>query len=310
MLSLLLALTLKPPETPRPIQPRADRRTLQAEGRVILVTIDGVRWQEATNPELMPSLSDWAVFGDRRLGSRVATSSLKPLSMPGYHALMSGRTEPCTANDCEPISTETLPESLLRRLPLSRTGVAVFASWSSIRHAAAHRAARFTLDTAVADTAPWPDARLDAKTMARALRHLEEHQPRFMWVSLLDSDEHAHQGQHDEYITAIQRYDRFLVTLQAKVAALGLAETTTIILTTDHGRGRGPLWTTHGILPGAREMFLAATGPFVGLSGPVAGGATIHQADVRPTIERLLGLTPTPCEAPGCGSPIPELTPR
>ncbi|MFT5684509.1 MAG: membrane-anchored protein YejM (alkaline phosphatase superfamily) [Myxococcota bacterium] len=316
MFPLLLALGCSPPATPRPVQPEVPTETLRAEGRVILVTIDGVRWQEATDPALMPSLSDWAVFGNHRLNSRVATSSLKPLSMPGYHALMSGHTAPCTDNTCDRIAIETLPESLIRRLDLPQRAVAVFASWGAIPMAAASQTpASFILDTNVPtgnteDVPPWPHARFDAETSQRAVTYFERYTPRFLWISFLDSDEHAHRDQHDEYLTAIQQYDRFLTTLQQTIAALGLTETTTIILTTDHGRGRGPFWTSHGHLPGARQMFLAATGPWVGLSGPISGGLTLHQADVRPTIERLLGLTPTPCEATGCGAPIPELTPR
>ncbi len=120
MLPLLLTLGCRPEPTPRPVQPEVAAEALQAEGRVILVTIDGVRWQEATDPGLLPSLSDWALFGDRRLGSRVETSSLKPLSLPGYHALMAGHTTPCEHNRCGRIDVETLPESFFRIDPLRR----------------------------------------------------------------------------------------------------------------------------------------------------------------------------------------------
>lgn len=313
MLPLLLALGCRSEVTPRPPRPEIAAESLQAEGRVILVTIDGVRWQEATDAELLPSLSDWAVFGDRRLGSRVSTSSLKPLSLPGYHALMAGHTTPCEHNRCERIAEEPLPESLVRRLGLSPEQVAVFASWDRIPMAAASQLpATFRLDVDVPASGgpPWPNARFDQVTFDRAVAHLTTRRPRFLWISLLDSDEHAHADQHDAYLEAIRQYDRFIVVLQDAVEDLGLTEQTTIILTTDHGRGRGPLWTSHGKLPGARQMFLAATGPWVGLSGPVSGGPTIHQADVRPTIEHLLGLSPTPCTADGCGVVIPELTPQ
>ena len=139
---------------------------------------------------------------------------------------------------------------------------------------------------------------------------LTTHQPRFLWVSLLDSDEHAHRKEWDGYLSAIDQYSVWMEELQQTVDDLGLTEQTTIILTTDHGRGRGPFWHSHGRLPAGRHMFLAATGPWVGVSGTVVPEQTVRQADVRPTIERLLGLEPTPCDQSGCGTPIPGLVPR
>lgn len=308
MLLILLSMLSCTAPTPRPEQPVVPAAQLQEHGRVILVTLDGVRWQEATTR--LPSTAEWAMFGDRRSGSRVSTSSSRPLSMPGYHALMLGHTAPCADNDCPRIAAQTLPESLMQRLSLPAHEVAVFASWAAIPLAASSQEApTFTLDSAVDSAAPWPDARLDAVTAERALEHLRTHRPRFLWISLLDTDERAHQDDWPGYLDAIDRSDRLLAELVQTVGDLGLTEQTTIILTTDHGRGRGPLWTTHGSLPAARHMWLAATGPWVQLSGTIAGG-TLGQADVRPTVERLLGLEPSPCDAEGCGEPIPEIVPR
>ena len=297
--------------TPRPSQPVVPVEQLQAEARVILVTIDGVRWQEATDPEVLPVLSDWAVFGDHTKGSRVTTSSIRPLSMPGYHALMAGFTTPCADNDCDRIAVQTLPERIIADLSLQQSEVGVFCSWAAIpRSVASQSPVSFILDSAIDPAAPWPNARLDAQTIVRAMRYLEGYRPRFLWISLLDTDEFAHRDQREGYDLSLEQIDQWLVVLQEKLVEMGVAEQTTIILTTDHGRGRGPFWTSHGSIPAATQMWLAATGPWVGMSGVVSGGPRIHQADVRPTIEALLGLPPTPCEADGCGQVIPEIASR
>ena len=63
-----------------------------------------------------------------------------------------------------------------------------------------------------------------------------------------------------------------------------------MLITADHGRSRAD-WRTHGLTaPGSRDLFIAAIGPLV--RGGTAPGA--NQRDVRPTIERLLGLCPQP----------------
>jgi arylsulfatase A-like enzyme len=103
-------------------------------------------------------------------------------------------------------------------------------------------------------------------------------------------------------LNALQGLDDFLRELwQAVRTTPGYRDHTTIILTTDHGRGHTPRdWSDHGDdVPGAGQMWLVVLGPEV-VAGR-AGDAT--QSQVAPTILSLLGLDPE-LLGPGTAPPI------
>jgi hypothetical protein len=298
-----------------------------ADARVVLVTIDGLRWQEVFDAKdslarggerpLMPHLTERVIragvgFGDRdaRGGASARTSSRRPISLPGYQAIFAGRTTPCESNDCPRVTGETLPEAIARRLALSRDEVAAFGSWSRLALAVSARDDAVLVDVGPEGGPhmggpPWPNARWDRQTLFRALPHLRSARPRFLYVGLLDTDERAHDGDREGYLAAARAADAALARLDELISQLPPAQAaaTTLIVTTDHGRGNGPLWTGHSRYPTSRDIWLAARGPSV--QGPAR--SRVSQADIRPTVERLLGLCPSPCEGEGCGEVIAEL---
>jgi arylsulfatase A-like enzyme len=67
---------------------------------------------------------------------------------------------------------------------------------------------------------------------------------------------------------------------------------TTLVMTTDHGRGRTPRdWVEHGTkTTGSEEIWIAVIGPDAPRIGEATETATVHQSDVAATILKLLGL--------------------
>jgi hypothetical protein len=324
---------------PRPLTPPAERArpaparaAVEASERrerhnVVLVTIDGVRWQDALDhrktfalgqgrpamPHLVGAFARaGALFGDPRQQSLARVSARRPMSLPGYLAITHGRMTDCRNNHCPRTAEETFLERVARELALPPTKVAVFASWSAIARAASH--ADGTIFTDIPPDGdpreggpPWPDARFDEETARRALTYLEEERPRLLWISLLDPDERAHAREKAGYLEALGAADAVLARLDETLTRMpGYGEHTTVLVTTDHGRGEGPFWTSHSRFDVSRAIFLGARGPLTRPVGVSASEAEpLEQADVRPTIERLLGLCPTSCA--GCGAPIPEV---
>lgn len=80
---------------------------------------------------------------------------------------------------------------------------------------------------------------------------------------------------------------------------------TTLIITTDHGRGRTPAdWTSHGEdIPGAEEIWIAVAGPDTTARGIIADHGPLQQTQVAATILRFLGLDPHDFN-PQAGAPI------
>lgn len=256
---------------------------------VILVTWDGVPRDD---------FLDRARF--RRFWSRQAAASLvltrfevadpSLLSLPAYQSIFAGALTGCANNECGRVAVETFPERLVRELSLPRESVAVFASWEGLAEAVEHVPGTILVD-APRFLLPWQDSRPDVETFERALTHLRAHRPRFLCLALGDADEWAHRGDVGRYHAALARYDEWLDVLLRELAGMGgYGEQTTVIVTTDHGRGAGERWTGHGSLdPQARSIWLLARGP------GVKPGSTSRRAthlDLRPTIEALFGLRP------------------
>lgn len=273
--------------------------TLHQKAHVVLVTLDGARWQDVlaqpgalSSSPAMPKLL--ALLARNGVALRAVTSSKVPLSLPGYQALAAGRATSCEDNDCARLVGETMAEGLARRLSLPWEQVAVFASWARLPFAAAGADGAITIDAPVrgppvAGGPPWDDARWDAETTAGALRHLTTHRPRFLQLSLLDTDEWAHRRDPARTVQALRAADDAITALLDVVSTWPEEERrlTTLLVTTDHGRGLGAFWHSHGAFDASRNIFLLAAGDLVR-----GGDEATTQADVRPTIERLFGLCP------------------
>ena len=313
-----------------------DKEALQKAppGRVIVIALDGVRWQDffdLSEGRLRPDdgkaspfhqygkkVSEAGIaFGNQNLGSsaRMTLSGFfsRRKSLPSYQAILSGFAQPCPDNDCSRISVETLPQSLVRRLALPAEKVAVISSWPGLSRAAAADPAGIHLDTGekrVGENGRDEfSTRSDEITAQVALEHLETHSPVFLFVVFDAADHAAHQGDLPGYIEELRNLDDIIMQFFEKIHEMGIEERTTIIVTTDHGRGSwGPFWKFHDVIYNAQDIFIAATGPgTVDLPTPPRASRIIYHADLRPTIETLLGLEPTACIHPTCGQAITEL---
>ncbi len=141
-----------------------------ATKRVVLVTADGLRWQElfsgfdktivepkqaaplakkydAPTPQerrnkLLPFLwkeigQKGVVLGNREKGSEFRLKNPYRFSYPGYAEILTGQyLEAVKSNDAVRVPRETVLEYTVRSLSLPRTGAAVFASWDVIYFAA------------------------------------------------------------------------------------------------------------------------------------------------------------------------------
>lgn len=288
-----------------PVAVARDAPSAPAQPHVILVTIDGVRWQDlfrgadpviAADAErtvkskeiadrfiapadraaaLTPFLhglpdKGGLLIGDRDHGSCMRVANPFWFSYPGYNELLTGRADPRIAsNDPVPNPNVTVLEWLNRRADFAGR-VRAFATWRTFHAIFNERRSGIAvnagleplgartpdaalIDKLQADTPhPWSeDERFDAFTHAYALRSLTLDRPRALYVGYGEPDSHGHAGTYDEYLLAIHRADGFLRELWgAAQADPAWAGRTTMIVTTDHGRGAGTTqpdrWTDHG----------------------------------------------------------------
>ncbi|MBL8956879.1 MAG: alkaline phosphatase family protein [Myxococcaceae bacterium] len=278
---------------------------------VVLVTLDGVRWQElflGEDPLLVREPKPiferfWAelaprgqVYGDPTNGEDVRAATATNASLPAYMSLYAEVAQGCFTNECGRIGVRTLADRLHDELGFAREQVQVIAAWRKLELAVSSRDEVAEVE-AGAVNAPGeghaPERALIAegyesdRLPVLALREKLPERPRFLHLALWDSDRYGHQGDYARYVNVLRAYDRLLIEISE-----GLDDQTALVVTTDHGRGIADQWSEHGPqLPASSRVWAFVLPPRAGdftLEAPRARRFDHH--DVRYTIEALFGL--------------------
>jgi hypothetical protein len=345
--------------------------TLAAPARrtenVILITTDGLRWQEVfggADAQLMnkeAGVGDvaglgrrfwrataedrrrallpffWSViaregqvFGHLPRGSAARVTNGHNFSYPGYNEILSGRADArVDSNEKKPNPNVTVLEWLNGRAPY-RGRVAAFCSWDVFpwivnrERSGVLVNAGFepvpgtgeriaTLNQLQAETTPPEDSvRADSFTFMAAMHHLQTARPRVLYIGLGETDDWAHAGRYDRYLLSAHRFDRYMQRLWDTLQSMpGYRGTTSLVLTTDHGRGEaaGGAWRTHGAkVPGAENIWIAVLGPDTAALGERANTGAVTQSQVAATVAALLGED-FPTAMPGVASPVQAVLP-
>jgi arylsulfatase A-like enzyme len=226
------------------------------------------------------------------------------VSLPGYAEIFAGRPGACSDNHCPQTHDPTLIDELAAAPPRP-PGVAVVSSWESIARVATRSPAEHTVSSGWIETPHLGRYRPDSETARLALEHLERDEPRFLFVGLGDTDEHAHHGDYAGYLGALRRADAFLGDLRGSLTRMGeRGRRTTVIVTTDHGRADSFL--DHGAgAPESSRTWLAAFGWGI---APRARLPFARLSDIAPTIRRLFGLKAAGSDASSGQPLLPLLT--
>ncbi len=253
-----------------------------------------------------------AVFGNRELGSQALLRNPLRFSFPGYAELLTGRPQPdVTSNDRVRIRVPTILDYVADRI--GANGVASFASWDVFDYIVTSReegilsnAGYERLEPAYCDPemarlneiqftmmTPWDTVRHDTVTAGLALGYIRRYQPRFLYLALGETDDWAHQRRYDRVLLAAKIFDDTLRDLWTLLQSLdAYRDQTTLIITTDHGRGRtGADWTDHGErVDGAEDIWIAVIGPDTPDIGEAKRAPTVYLSSVAATVLELLGF--------------------
>jgi hypothetical protein len=253
------------------------------------------------------------VFGNRERGSRVTVRNDQWFSYPGYAEILTGSPQPeITSNDLVRYPHVTVLDHLRGRLGLSFTEVAQIGSWDGFKMAASRRDGAFFMNGAYDDVPPalatpemnvltglrkevmqlWHEGSNDTLTFRLGLAYLRKHQPRVLWLGFSQSDDWAHARRYDRLLDYLRLMDGLLKELWETTQSLErYAGRTTLIITTDHGRGRTPAdWHDHGAgIEGSEDIWIAVIGPDTPNRGEVADVAPLTQSQIAATMLQLLG---------------------
>ncbi len=269
------------------------------------------------------------LWGNTNRGSVVRVANTFKFSYPGYNELLTGLADPrIDSNDKKPNPNTNVLEWLGTRRAFPNR-CAAFASWDVFpyilnrdRNQLHVRAGiepiavgkltprQELLNTLIAETTPlWDGLLHDSFTFQGALDYFKAHRPRLLYVALDETDDWAHDGRYDRYLQAAHRADDYVRQLWELAQSLpDYRDKTTLLITTDHGRGSGLKgWREHGKeTAGAEYIWLAALGPDTPALGERSDTDPIWQKQMAATVAGLLGEDY--CAAfPQAGKPIAQL---
>jgi hypothetical protein len=338
-----------------------------ANRNVVLVTLDGARWQEiftgldesllravtaketdittlpvykqfaGSSPRerrerLMPFL--WGtlvvnhgfIAGNRTANSVVSVTNRHWFSYPGYSEILTGQAHDAEikSNDAIRNPFPSVFQFVQKRLLLQPAQIATFASWGVFNEIVESEKGATTINAGFApyeSSSPevraisalqretptaWGNTRHDAYTFRFAMDYLQRAHPRVLYIAFDETDDWAHDGHYDLVLETLHRSDGYLKelwdTLQSDPQYRG---TTTLIVTTDHGRGRtGDGWKKHGKdVPGADEIWMAIASPDSTRRGEWRDHPPLFQNQIAATIASAFGLKFAE-QNPQAGQPI------
>ena len=254
------------------------------------------------------------VLGNPAYGNHVRVQNRVQWSTPGYTEMLTGRPRPeVTDNEHRRYGYTTALEHARAALGLAYQQVAQIGSSETYTLAAASRDDAFLMVGAY-DSVPapwgtpkidelaalrrqvlglWEEGSNDTLTFRMAQAYVVKNRPRVLWLALVNSDDWAHSDRYDRYLAHLHLADQLIGELWQTVQSLDeYRDRTTLIITTDHGRGlQGGDWAEHDItIPGSDAVWLAVIGPDTPDLGEVREPGTLYQGQVAGTLLQFLGL--------------------
>ena len=252
------------------------------------------------------------IHGNRHFGSMVNVKNSFRVSYPGYNEIFTGYPDSSiTGNDKNYNKNVTVLE-YLNALPALKGKVAVFTSWDVFNFIFNEKRSglpvsagidvvkintpRFSQLNEMQKTAFQPfgeGIRPDLLTYYLAKEYIKEKKPKVLYIGFDDTDDWAHNGKYDYYQQSATITDSYIADLWQMLQEMPeYKNKTTLILTTDHGRGDlvKKEWTSHGKkIAGADQTWMAFFGKNVPALGEVKIKGQFYQAQLAQTIAQLLG---------------------
>lgn len=247
------------------------------------------------------------LYGNRDYRNKVNCRNDHLLSYPGYSEMLVGfNHRKVSSNRKVENPCATVFETILDHHSF-KNGVAAFATWDAfpyiLRESKSDIYVNAGKDIAQGNISTQEEllnqlqidsqVRSDSMTFQYAMEYLKRERPRVTFIGFDETDHHAHGGRYDKYLKAANRADKMIEQLWQWVQSQSdYRDQTTLLITTDHGRGSGKNnWRKHRLLAaGSRQIWFAVIGPDTPPFGEMKIKSKTYQNQVAKTIAAFLGL--------------------
>jgi hypothetical protein len=254
-----------------------------------------------------------SIAGDRWNGSEVVLTNSHWFSYPGYSEILTGQAHDEEINSNAPVQNPypSVMEFFASKLDVPQSGIASFASWSVMDYiveknrgtifsnagyepyASSDPVIQAMSDLQFKTLSPWDTVRHDAYTFRFAMDYLKTHRPRVMYMALGETDDWGHEKRYDRVVQAIHANDGYFRELWEFVQSdEQYKDKTTILVTTDHGRGdQVEDWPHHrSSIESSKYCWIAVVGPDHTKQGSWQDIDSIGMNQVAATLSAFLGL--------------------
>ena len=249
------------------------------------------------------------LYGNRAFDNKVNVKNFYKISYPGYNEIFTGHTDAFISPNLAINNKNTNVLEYLNATNAYHGKVAVFTSWSIFPYILNESRNGLPINSgyeklqeendpeaglidSVQGSMSASHTRHDQLTWLTAREYVRQHHPSVVFIGLGETDECAHAGRYDLYLQHIADADRMIAELWYAVQTDPYyKDSTTFLITTDHGRGRKPnKWTTHGFwAKGSGDIWLAMLGPDIAPEGELKGRGQVYQKQLAATMAFLLG---------------------
>lgn len=273
------------------------------------------------------------LYGNRDLGNKQEVANPHKFSYPGYNEIFTGfPDEKVNSNDKNYNVHSNVLEFISKQKGFEGK-VAAFSSWDVFPYILNDKRSGLLVnsgnsDLKISNSTPklallnemqhmapplvGDDIRLDLITYQMGKQYMQAFKPRVLYLAFDETDDFAHQGNYKFYLEQAHKTDLMLKDLWSYLQSEPFyKDQTTLLITTDHGRGEKPLesWKDHGKdVNGAEQTWLAVIGPDTPPMGEVKTASTVYHKQIAQTLAGLLGFDFKKAAGHEVGDPIKTIS--
>lgn len=248
--------------------------------------------------------------GNRIFENDVNVANLYKISYPGYNEIFTGYPDKLFIPNLAIRNRNSNILEYLNTLDEFRGRVAAFSSWNVLPYILNEAGSNFPVNGGYEMLNETNDSvnalinqvqknvivkehtRHDLLTFESAKNYIEQQHPRVLFLGLGETDEFAHKGAYDRYLQKAHQVDEMIAELWYYIQTDPFyKDNTTLIITTDHGRGNKPNnWNSHGFwIKKSGETWMAMLGQGIAPVGELKQKQQTYQKQIAATIAILLG---------------------
>lgn len=251
------------------------------------------------------------LYGNRTIGNKVDVANPYNLTCPGFTETLVGYADPAVNSNKKVYNDNSNVLEFIDRQKAFGAQVAVFAMSNLFDYILnkprtglmiscdtdkVYRPEReFRLLNDMSELAPRPfGERPDVVTYFEAKEYLTLVHPRVLYLEMGETDDYAHAGSYDFYVSTLHSQEAMIAALWNYVQSIPqYKDKTTLLIACDHGRGDAikSQWTSHGpSIKDSKDIFILTLGPDTPALGEVGSETQLYQGQIAATLAKLLGL--------------------